>query len=60
VHGVELAERSPVGCPVAAGRGGGRELFTHLRALVGPADQGASVCGSPLAAHDAAGARVPA
>jgi phosphogluconate dehydratase len=48
---VDLTQRHPATRPVAAGHGGGgRELFAGLRALIGPADRGASVCGSPLTA----------
>jgi phosphogluconate dehydratase len=46
VLGVELTSRTPAARSVAADMsGGGRELFARMRALVGPADAGASTLG---------------
>jgi phosphogluconate dehydratase len=51
VIGVDLSERHPVDVPAADGyRGAGHELFAGLRAMIGTADRGASICGSPLEA----------
>ncbi|HEX7292434.1 MAG TPA: dihydroxy-acid dehydratase, partial [Conexibacter sp.] len=59
---VELSRRTPAARSTAADvRGGGRELFAGMRALVGPADAGASALGDPAATGAAAPvAAVPA